>query len=321
MKKTFLSLLSCSLLFSCGKSGPSSSPSVEEVTSFKAYSYSDRPFPDDNHWNKDISNEPVDPNSDTYINSLGKTGTLHADFGTVWEGAPIGIPYSVVPGNQPKVPVSFDYTDSSDPGPYPIPANVQIQGGPNSTGDRHVIVVDKDNGLLYEMYSVYPDGNGGWHAGSGAVFDLKSNKQRPTNWTSADAAGLPIYPALVRYEDVVIQKEIRHAMRFTANKTRRAFVFPATHQAGSTTDASVPPMGIRLRLKAGFDISTYPEHVQIILRALKKYGMYLADNGTSWQITGAPNENWDDQELHTLRQVPGSAFEVIKLPELQFTPW
>lgn len=289
--------------------------------SFKPYSYSDRAFPDDNVWNKDISKEEVDPNSDLYINSLGKNGTLHADFGTVWAGSKLGIPVNVVYADQPKVPVSFTYAEWSDQGPYPIPPDALIQHGQNSTGDRHLSVVDVDNGLLYEIYRAFPDGKGGWKGDSGAIFDLKTNMQRPDNWTSADAAGLPIFPALVRYDEVVLQGEIRHALRMTANKTRKAYVFPATHQASILTDASLPPMGARLRLKANFDISKYSKNVQVILRALKKYGMFIADNGVSWQITGDYHLNWDDQELSALRSVPGSAFEVIKLPPLKYTPW
>ncbi len=296
-------------------------PSQGSSDSFKPYSYYDRAFPDDNIWNADISQAPVDPDSDLYINSLGRNGTLHADFGTVWEGSKLGIPVNVVYENQPKVPVSFTYAEHSDKGPYPIPPNALIQHGQNSTGDRHLSVVDVDNGLLYEIYRAFPDGKGGWRGDSGAVFDLKTNKQRPDNFTSADAAGLPIFPALVRYDEVVLQGEIRHALRVTANKTRRAYVFPATHQASTLTSTSLPPMGARLRLKADFDISAYPKHVQIILRALKKYGMFIADNGVSWQITGDFNMNWDDQELASLRRVPGSAFEVIKLPPLKYTPW
>lgn len=292
-----------------------------EDSSYKAYSFYDRAFPDDNVWNEDISDAEVDINSHIYINSLGKTGTLHADFGTFWDGQKLGMPINVVTGNQPKVPVSFLYSEHSDKGPYPIPANAQIQHGQNSTGDRHIIVVDTTNGLLYEMYRAFPDGKGGWRADSGAIFDLKTNKTRPDHWTSADAAGLPIFPGLVRYEEVVNQGEIKHALRITANKTRRAYVFPATHQASALTDKSLPPMGARLRLKESFDISKYPSNVQVILRALKKYGMFIADNGVSWQLTGDHHLSWDDQEMQALRTVPGSAFEVIKLPPIKYTPW
>lgn len=242
---------------------------------------------------------------------------MHPDFGTVWEGAPIGQPYVIVSGNQPKVPVSFLYAHESDPGPYPIPANAPIQGGADSDGDRHVIVVDQDNQMLYELYRAFPDGKGGWTADSGAVFNLKTNDMRPLGWTSADAAGLPIYPGLVKYHEVM-SGEINHAIRFTANKTRRAFVHPARHQAGSSLDPNLPPMGMRVRLKASFDISNYSPHVQVILRAMKKYGMILADNGISWMISGAPHEDWDDYELHALKTIPGRAFEVIKMGPVHY---
>jgi hypothetical protein len=287
----------------------------------KTYSYSDRAFPDDNIWNTDISQAEVDPNSATYINSLGSTGTLHADFGTVWAGEKLGIPVNVVHANQPKVPVSFTYAEWSDNGPYPIPSDAVIQHAQDSNGDRHLSVVDVDNGLLYKIYRAFPDGHGGWTGDSGAIFDLKTNDQRPDNWTSADAAGLPIFPSLVRYDEVVLQGEIRHALRVTANQTRKAYVYPATHQASTLTSTNLPPMGARLRLKANYDISSFSPHVQVILRAMKKYGLFIADNGVSWQVTGDYNMSWDDQELSGLRRVPGSAFEVIKLPPLKYTPW
>lgn len=287
----------------------------------KAYHFYDRAFPDDNIWNQDISNSPVDPNSDIYINSLGRSGTLHADFGTVWDEQKLGMPINVVNSQTAKVPVSFLYATSSDPGPYPIPKNALIQHSQNSTGDRHVIIVDSEKGVLYEMYRAFPNSNGSWRADSGAIFDLKTNARRPDHWTSADAAGLPIFPALVRYHEVVELGEIRHALRVTANKTRKAYVFPATHQAGSSTSTSLPPMGARLRLKASFDISKYSPNVQVILRALKQYGMFIADNGVSWQITGEHNMSWNDQELQELRSVSGNAFEVILMPPLKYTPW
>jgi hypothetical protein len=288
-------------------------------SSFKTYSYSDRAFPDDNVWNTNISQAEVDPDSDKYITSMGKTGTLHADFGTVWAGEKLGIPVNVVHASQPKVPTTFLYAES-DKGSYPIPPNAIIQHAQDSNGDRHLSVVDVDNGMLYEIYRAFPDGKGGWKGDSGAIFDLKTNKQRPDFWTSADAAGLPIFPALVRYDEVV-QGEIRHALRVTANKTRKAYVFPATHQASTLTDTSLPPMGARLRLKANYDISKFSKNVQVILKAMKEYGMFIADNGVSWQVTGDYNMNWSDQELSALRTVPGSAFEVIKMPLLRYTPW
>jgi len=271
-------------------------------------------FPADNPWNQDISQAPVDPNSAALISSIGLTTGLHPDFGTVWNGAPIGIPYMLVPGNQPKVPVTFDYADESDPGPYPIPANAPIEGGASSTGDRHVLIIDKDHWKLYELYAAYPvNGGKSWKAGSGAVFDLTSNALRPAGWTSADAAGLPIFPGLVRYDEVMINKVIPHALRFTVQHSRHAYVAPARHFASSLTDANLPPMGMRVRLKANYDISAFPASVQVILTALKKYGMIVADNGSNWYVSGAPDPRWNDDDLSTLRRVKGSDFEVVQM--------
>lgn len=267
-----------------------------------------RLFPDDNPWNTTISDLPIDPRSTAYIASIGAAAGLHADFGTTWNGAPNGIPYVVVPGNQPKVPISFYYADESDPGPYPIPPDVPIEGGPNGDGDRHVLVLDVDDRTLYEVYDAHKTGSG-WEAGSGAVFDLTSNGLRPDGWTSADAAGLPILPGLVRYDEVM-SGEIDHALRFTVPRTQRAFVHPATHFASDSTDPDLPPMGLRLRLKKSFDVSGFPPAVQVILRALKEYGMFVADNGGAWYLSGAPDPRWDDDALHTLSQVRGSDFEV-----------
>jgi hypothetical protein len=270
-------------------------------------------FPSNNPWNQDISAAPVDPNSAALIASIGLNTGLHPDFGTVWDGAPNGIPFVVVSGGQPMVPVSFDYADESDPGPYPIPPDAPIEGGPSSTGDRHVLVIDKDNGKLYEMFAAYPLPTGGWHAGSGAVFDLNSNTLRPAGWTSADAAGLPIFPGLVRYDEAVVQGAINHALRFTVVHTRRGYVYPARHFASSNTSPNVPPMGMRVRLKASFNIAGFPPEVQVILKALKKYGMFVADNGSNWYVSGAPDPRWSDDNLHTLSLVKGSDFEVVKM--------
>lgn len=272
-------------------------------------------FPANNPWNQDISSLEVDPNSYALISSIGLNTGLHPDFGTIWEGAPIGIPYVVVPGNQPKSNVTFDYADESDIGPYPIPDNPPIEGGPNSSGDRHILILDADNWKLYELFSAYLT-PGGWHAGSGAIFDLNSNSLRPKGWTSADAAGLPILPGLVRYDEVVIYKSINHALRFTARQTRRAYVHPARHFASSNTSSNLPPMGMRVRLKSSVNISGFPEPVQVILTALKKYGMFLADNGSNWYITGAPDSRWDDDLLSTIRSIKGSDFEVVKMEEI-----
>ena len=272
-----------------------------------------RLFPADNPWNLDVSNEPVDPNSANLIASMGLTTSLHPDFGTVWNGAPNGIPYVVVSGSQGRVPITFTlYGDESDPGPYPVPPDAPTEGGPNGTGDRHVIVIDRDNWKLYELYRAFPSG-AGWSAESGAVFDLNSNALRPAGWTSADAAGLPIFPGLVRFDEVFGRKEITHALRFTASRTRRAYVLPARHFASSNTDPNLPPMGMRVRLKASVNISGYSPAMQVVLRALKKYGMILADNGSNWYVSGAPDARWNDSELNTLKGIKGSDFEVVKM--------
>jgi hypothetical protein len=274
-----------------------------------------RPFPADNPWNQDVSGEPVDPNSAALIASIGLDTGLHPDFGTVWEGAPIGIPYVVVSGTQAKVPITFHpdgYDDESDPGPYPVPLNAPIEGGASSTGDRHVIVVDRDNWKLYELFNARRSGDG-WQAWSAATYDLNSNASRPAGWTSADAAGLPIFPGLVRYDEVVEQRAIRHALRFTVSRSRKAYVHPARHWASIHTDANLPPMGMRVRLKASFDISTFPANVQVILTAMKRYGMIVADNGSNWYVSGAPDSRWNDEELANLRRVKGRDFEVVRM--------
>jgi hypothetical protein len=302
-------LLPLALVVACGSSQDSSQADLDEP----AYSRGlggVRIFPADNPWNQDVSQLPVHPRSAAFINSIGAGTGLHPDFGTRWNHAPNGIPYCVVKGDQPKVPVSFTYSDESDPGPYPIPPDAPIEGGPNGTGDRHVIVVDRNNLKLYEMFNAFPQGNG-WVADSGAVFDLRSNRLRPDFWTSADAAGLPILAGLVRYDEVMVKGEIKHALRFTAARTRRAFIHPATHFASSSTDPNLPPMGLRLRLKRGYNIASFPAEVQVILRALKTYGMFLADNGSNWFISGAPHPRWNDDALGEIRAVKGSAFEVV----------
>ena len=275
-------------------------------------------FPTDNAWNEDVSNAPVDPNSANLIAGMGLNTGLHPDFGTVWNGAPNGIPYIVVAGNQTPVPINFTaFGSQSDPGPYPVPVNAPIEGGPNGTGDRHVLVIDRDNWKLYELYRGFPVNNGAsWNADSAAIFDLNSNALRPAGWTSADDAGLPIFPGLVRYDEVFEQQEIRHALRFTAQITRRAYVHPARHWASNNTSVDRPPMGMRVRLKASVNISGYSQAVQVILRALKKYGMIVADNGSNWFISGAPDMRWDDDELSTLGGIKGSDFEVIRMTNI-----
>ncbi len=268
-------------------------------------------FPSDNPWNTPVDTLPVDPDSAAYLRSIGLDTGLHADFGTTWDGAPNGIPYVCVSGTQAKVPVTFDYADESDPGPYPIPSDAPIEGGASSDGDRHVLVLDVDHQVLYELYDAWPQADGSWHAGSGAVFDLGTNALRPAGWTSADAAGLPILPGLVRYDEAVTDGAIDHALRFTVARTQKAYIYPARHYASDSTDPDLPPMGLRVRLKASFDISGFSPEVQVILQALKTYGMMVADNGSDWYVSGAPDPRWSDDDLHELSQVKGSDFEVV----------
>jgi hypothetical protein len=266
-------------------------------------------FPADNPWNTDISRQSTDPNSDNIIAGIGNEINLHPDFGTEWENSPIGIPYNLVGKNQPMKTISFQYKSESDPGPYPIPPNALVESG----SDRHVLVIDTINLKLYELFSATRNNDNTWNAGSGAVYDLTSNLLRPDYWTSADAAGLPIFPGLVRYDEVVEKGFINHALRFTVQNTRNAFIHPATHAASSSSNENYPPMGMRVRLKAGFDISGFSPHIQVILKALKKYGMFVADNGSNWYISGAPDSRWNDDELGELKSIQGNNFEVIKM--------
>jgi hypothetical protein len=239
---------------------------------------------------------------------MGLDTGLHPDFGAVWEGEPIGIPYNLVDNSTPKVAIHFtDYGDESDPGPYPVPKNVAAEGG----GDKHVLVIDTINRKLYELFNASPRADGSWDASSGAVFDLNSNALRPKGWTSADAAGLPIFPGLVRYDEAVEKGEIKHALRFTASKTQKGFINPARHYASSCTDAKLPPMGLRVRLKSSVNISGYPKEVQIILNALKTYGMILADNGSNWYVSGSPDSRWNDSSLAKIKGIKGRDFEVV----------
>jgi hypothetical protein len=267
-------------------------------------------FPADNAWNRDVSTLPVDANSANYlaaITALGGNQHLHADFGGA--GA-YGIPYITVPGTQSPVPVDFvAYGDESDPGPYPIPLAAPVEGG----SDAHVLAVDRDHCKLYELFAA-SRGASRWSADSGAVFDLTSNALRPDGWTSADAAGLPIFPGLVRYDEVA-SGHIDHALRFTVSRTQKAYLHPATHYASSYTNANLPPMGLRLRLKATFDVTGYTGQARVVLNALKKYGMIVADNGSNWFISGAVDTRWNDTDLDQLKTVPGSAFEVVNTGE------
>jgi hypothetical protein len=269
-------------------------------------------FPRTSQWNARVDRLRAHPRSSELVRSVGADANMHADFGSGrWEGAPIGIPYVTVARGAPRVPVRFDYADESDRGRYPIPRGVPVEGGRASDGDRHVIVVDRARCRLYELFASYPEAGGSrWRAGSGAIWNLRSNRLRPRGWTSADAAGLPILPGLARYDEVR-RGAIDHALRFTAPRTRSAYVYPARHFASSLTDPALPAMGQRFRLKRGFDVSRFPRQARVVLRALKRYGMILADNGSPWYVSGAPNRGWDNDDLHSLRNVPGSAFEAV----------
>ncbi|MEZ4594566.1 MAG: hypothetical protein R3D55_25990 [Chloroflexota bacterium] len=281
-------------------------------------------FPGDNIWNTPIDSLPVHPNSASYINTIGASRGLHPDFGSgVWppgSNSPIGIPYVDVPGSQPKVTINFIWwPDESDPGPYPVPPDAPIEGGPDGSGDRHVLVLDRDNCILYELYSAYPQNDGSWEAGNGAMYDLNSHALRPDGWTSADAAGLPILPGLVRYDEVAAG-EIRHAIRFTAPQTQAAHLWPARHDASSLTGSSYPPMGLRLRLRADYDISGFSPQMQVILQAFKTYGLILADNGSAWYISGVPDARWDNDMLHEMDVITGADFEAVDTSSLMINP-
>jgi hypothetical protein len=266
-------------------------------------------FPADNDWNRDVSGDAVDPNSDNYIANMAPTTGLHADYTNIADGN-YGIPYVVVPGDQAKVPMNFtSYPMESDPGPYPIPLDAPVEG--MGSGDSHVIAVDLTNKMLYELFGAAQKG-AGWDASCGAVFNLATGAPRPEGWTSADAAGLPIFPGLVRADEVVGSGEIRHALRFTMVSTQKGYVFPARHFASNKTDPNLPPMGLRVRLKASVDISAAGPQAKVVLTALKKYGMIVADNGSNWYISGAPDARWDDDDMHTMGKIKGSDFEVLK---------
>jgi hypothetical protein len=272
-------------------------------------------FPPNNPWNERVDNIPVAADSAQLIASIGLDTGLHPDFGSgLYDGGPIGIPFDVVSKSTPRSHVRFDYSDESDHVAYPIPRTVHIEGGRASTGDRHAILVDTSACRLYELYALYPSGSG-WKAGSGATWNLRSNAVRPAGWTSADAAGLPIFPGLARYDEVA-RGVIDHALRFTVERTRRAYVYPARHYASSSDDPSLPPMGLRLRLKADVDISGFPRQARIVLQALKTYGMIVADNGSNWYISGAPDPHWSNDDLHTLGRITGSDFEVVDTTSL-----
>lgn len=277
-------------------------------------------FPDDNIWNIPADELPIDSRSPDYVRTIGADRPVHADFGSgLYEGGTIGIPFMVLSGTQPGVPVSFRYDEESDQGPYPIPPNPLIEGYPTSDGDRHILMIDRDHCFLYELFHAFLRDDGGWYADSGAIFDLRGNALRTIGSTSADAAGLPIFPGLVRFDEVA-GGEIRHALRFTAPQTRRAYVWPARHYASSLVGLQFPPMGQRFRLRADFNLAGFSPDVQVILRALKKYGMMLADNGSSWYLSGAPDERWDNDSLRQLSRVRGSDFEAVNVSSLMISP-
>jgi hypothetical protein len=275
-------------------------------------------FPPTSVWNQRVDRLPVAKGSATLIGSIGLDSPVHPDFGSgLYDGQRIGIPFVVVSGRTtPKARPKFDYADESDPGPYPIPASVPIEGAPHpDDGDRHALIVDRDTCTLYELYALHRSG-GRWAAGSGAIWSLGSNRLRPAGWTSADAAGLPILPGLARYDEVAAGS-IDHALRFTAPRTRRAYVYPARHYASDSSDPALPPMGLRVRLKAGVDISGYPRQARVVLEALKRYGMILADNGSPWYISGAPDPRWSNDDLHSLGRLTGADFEVVDTSKLR----
>ena len=273
-------------------------------------------FPADNPWNQRVDRLPVATDSAAIIGAIGPTNPVHPDFGTVYAGAPNGIPYAVVTNRTRRVPVSFQYASESDGHRYPLPRSVPIEGGPRSSGDRHVIVVNRDTCTDYELFAAYPHNAGArWSAGSGAIFNLRSDKLRPAGWTSADAAGLPILAGLAIYGEAA-SGAIRHALRFTAPCTAPRYVYPARHEAGSCHGPGAPPMGMRVRLKASVNISRLPRQARIVAQALKTYGMILADNGSPWFISGAPSPHWNDDALHQLDQLSGRDFEVVDTSSL-----
>jgi hypothetical protein len=266
-------------------------------------------FPASSPWNQRVDDRPVHPRSDAMVQAIGADETVHPDFGSgTYEGRAIGIPYQVVARTQKRSRVSFEYASESDRGPYPLPAKPRIEGG----GDRHVLVVQRGTCRLFELFAAERRG-GRWRAGSGAIFDLRSDRLRPEGWTSADAAGLPILPALARYDEVA-RGEIAHALRFTVSRSRRAFVFPARHYASTLTDLDLPAMGQRLRLKRSVDVSAMPRQARVVATALQRYGMLVADNGSDWYLSGAPHPRWDNDALRALKALKGSDFEVVSEP-------
>lgn len=277
-------------------------------------------LPHDDIWHADVSKLPRHRRSAEYVASIGAQRSVKADFGSgLWEGEPIGIPITYVDRNQRPVPVTFDYDSESDKGPFPIPTHAIVEGGPGSSGDRHVLVVDKSSCRLHELWDAHSRPGGSWHAGSGAVFDLRSSRLRPKSWTSADAAGLPIAPGLVRYEEVAAGR-IDHAIRVTVPKSQNAYLWPARHAASSSTDKSLPPMGLRLRLKASVELSHLPAQARVVAEAMKTFGVVVADNGSAWYLSGAPDPRWHNDALSALSSLHGGDFEAVETSSLMTTP-
>lgn len=279
-------------------------------------------FPADNYWHSNVRSLAVHPRSGAWVAALGRSNPVHPDFGSgTWQGKPIGFPYVVVDGNQPKVPVSFQYASESEPGPYPLPFDAPVEGGQDDTGDRHVIVVDSTNCTSYELWNARrgPNPGAGWTAGSGAVWNLRSNAMRPAGWTSADAAGLPMLPGLVRYDEVA-SGDINHAIRFTVGAHARTHIWPARHLNDANTDPNLPPMGAWFRLKASYDISNLPPQAKVVAQAMKDHGIIVADAGASWFLSGASDPRWNNQDLLKLRTITGDAFEAIDASPMMVDP-
>ena len=279
-----------------------------------------RSFPADSHWHARVDGLPVHAQSAAYIASIGAGNAVKADFGAgMWDGGPIGIPVTEAAPGQAEVPVSFDYADESDPGPYAIPPDARVEGGPDADGDRHVLVVDPDRCRLYELYAAYPNPDGSWRAGSGAVYDLRSDALRPAGWTSADAAGLPVAPGLVRYDEVAAG-HIDHAIRVTVPSSQDAYVWPARHAASDNSDPALPPMGLRLRLRTDADLSGLAPQARVVAEAMQAYGVIVADNGSAWYLSGAPDDRWDNDALQTLGSLTGADFEAVDSAPLMADP-
>jgi len=279
-----------------------------------------RDVPADSHWHARVDGLPVHPRSGDYVASIGAGSGVKADFGAgLWEGGPIGIPVTEAAAGQAEVPVSFEYADESDPGPYAIPPDAPVEGGPDADGDRHVLVVDPGRCRLYELYAAHPNADGSWRAGSGAVYDLRSHDLRPAGWTSADAAGLPIAPGLVRYDEVAAGR-IDHAIRVTVPSSQDAYVWPARHAASDSTDPALPPMGLRLRLRADVDLSGLAPQARVVAEAMRDHGVIVADNGSAWYLGGVPDDRWDNDALQTLGSLTGADFEAVDSAPLMVDP-